>query len=95
MGPYCADVLDPRSWGPTSNRITLEVLRVVLVVGLFIIGVQLPKRYLLEHLQGMLVMVIPTMAFGWVVIASKLPYRSMRRHIFVPHVYHLHDSQSS
>ncbi|KAJ3487410.1 hypothetical protein NLI96_g3569 [Meripilus lineatus] len=69
MGPYCADVLDPRSWGPTSNRITLEVLRVVLVVGLFIIGVQLPKRYLLEHLQGMLVMVIPTMAFGWVVIA--------------------------
>lgn len=71
MGPHCAGVFDPRSWGPLSNTITLEVMRVVLATGLFAIGVELPSGYLAKHAKGLLLMVIPTMAFGWGVVACK------------------------
>jgi NhaP-type Na+/H+ or K+/H+ antiporter len=70
MGPYCADIFDPRSWGSKEHEITLEIMRIVLATGLFAIGVELPKAYLREHIRGLSVMVIPTMAFGWVVVAG-------------------------
>ncbi|KZT10613.1 uncharacterized protein LAESUDRAFT_720955 [Laetiporus sulphureus 93-53] len=70
IGPSCANVFDPRSWGSHSNIITLEVMRIVLATGLFAIGVQLPRSYMADHVKGLLVMVVPTMAFGWVVVAA-------------------------
>lgn len=60
IGPYCAGIFDPRGWGSTpetENRITLEVMRVVLATGLFAIGVELPKAYLAEHVRSLLIMV--------------------------------------
>ncbi|KAL0576454.1 hypothetical protein V5O48_005529 [Marasmius crinis-equi] len=72
MGPYAANIIDPRSWGTSEEKVTLEVTRVVLATGLFIIGVELPKNYLWKHLKGLLVMVVPTMAVGWVIIAGFL-----------------------
>jgi NhaP-type Na+/H+ or K+/H+ antiporter len=71
IGPHCADVFDPRSWGPVSDRITLEIMRVVLATGLFAIGVELPQSYMRDHARGLLVMVVPTMTFGWLVVAGK------------------------
>ncbi|KAL5485192.1 hypothetical protein ACEPAI_7834 [Sanghuangporus weigelae] len=73
IGPHCAGIFDPRAWGSmsdTGNRITLEVMRVVLATGLFAIGVELPKAYLAEHVRSLLIMVVPTMAFGWFVVAG-------------------------
>ncbi|KDQ30284.1 hypothetical protein PLEOSDRAFT_1036575 [Pleurotus ostreatus PC15] len=70
MGPLVANIFDPRSWGTDSNVITLEVMRVVLATGLFAIGIELPQSYLAEHAKGLLVLVIPTMAFGWLVVAG-------------------------
>ncbi|THG95138.1 hypothetical protein EW026_g6462 [Hermanssonia centrifuga] len=70
MGPHCANVFDPRHWGSHTNVITLEVMRVVLATGLFAIGVELPPAYLGHHIKGLLVMIIPTMAFGWVIVAG-------------------------
>ncbi|KAF9269025.1 hypothetical protein L218DRAFT_1072685 [Marasmius fiardii PR-910] len=70
MGPYGANVFNPRSWGPAEEKITLEVTRVVLCVGLFIIGIELPSKYIFKHMKGLLVMVVPTMAIGWVLIAG-------------------------
>jgi sodium/hydrogen antiporter len=46
-------------------------MRIVLVIGLFAIGVQLPKSYMLEHVKGLLIMVVPTMAVGWIIVASE------------------------
>jgi len=69
IGPYVANVFDPRSWGQTT-RITLEVMRIVLATGLFAIGVELPQNYMAKHVKGLLVMVVPTMAFGWVIVAG-------------------------
>ena len=45
-------------------------MRIVLAVGLFYIGVALPPKYLKDHAMGLLVMVVPTMAFGWLVVAG-------------------------
>lgn len=70
VGPYGANVFDPRSWGPYTHAVTLEVTRIVLATGLFAIGVELPKAYMQKHAKGLLVMVVPTMAFGWVVVAG-------------------------
>ena len=70
MGPYCADAFNPRGWAPESGVITLEVMRVVLAVGLFAIGVELPGPYMMEHALGLLVLVVPTMAIGWFIVAG-------------------------
>ena len=70
MGPYFAGVFDPRSWGNKWDVITLEVMRIVLATGLFAIGVELPKSYLVKHAKSLFAMVIPTMAIGWVIVAG-------------------------
>jgi len=70
MGPHVSNVFDPRAWGVHTNTITLEVMRVVLATGLFAIGVELPQSYLADHAKGLVVLVVPTMAFGWLLIAG-------------------------
>lgn len=70
MGPYVANVFDPRAWGGHNNAITIEIMRIVLATGLFAIGVELPKAYMAKHAKGLLFMVVPTMALGWVVVAG-------------------------
>ncbi|KAG1829107.1 Sodium/hydrogen exchanger family-domain-containing protein [Suillus variegatus] len=70
IGPHVANVFTPRTWGPLENTITLEVMRIVLATGLFAVGVELPCAYMKEHAKSLLIMVVPTMAFGWVVVAG-------------------------
>ncbi|KAG1802739.1 Sodium/hydrogen exchanger [Suillus plorans] len=70
IGPFGTNIFAPHSWGPSSNTITLEVMRIVLVIGLFAAGVELPPAYMKRHAKSLLVMVVPTMAFGWVVVAA-------------------------
>jgi NhaP-type Na+/H+ or K+/H+ antiporter len=82
MGPYFAGVFDPRSWGPNSNLITLEVMRVVLATGLFAIGVELPKSYMAHHAKSLLAMVVPTMAIGWVIVAGAYSILKLARCLF-------------
>ncbi|KAJ7443547.1 Sodium/hydrogen exchanger family-domain-containing protein [Mycena latifolia] len=72
VGPHCAGIFDPRSWGTATDAITLEVMRVILATGLFAIGVELPGSYMAQHVKGLLILVVPTMAFGWVVVAGIL-----------------------
>ncbi|KAK0186438.1 Sodium/hydrogen exchanger [Armillaria mellea] len=71
VGPYGWGIFDPHSWG-SSHKVTLEVMRMVLAIGLFAIGVELPRNYMARHAKGLLVMVVPTMAFGWVTVACVL-----------------------
>ncbi|KAH9007959.1 Sodium/hydrogen exchanger family-domain-containing protein [Lactarius deliciosus] len=70
LGPHVLNIFDPRSWTGITDTLTQEVMRIVLAVGLFAIGVELPKRYMAEHAKSLLIMVVPTMAFGWVVSAA-------------------------
>ncbi|ETW80394.1 Na(+)/H(+) antiporter [Heterobasidion irregulare TC 32-1] len=70
IGPYVANIFNPRSWDVETNALTLEVMRIVLATGLFAIGVELPQSYMAKHFKSLLIMVVPTMAFGWLVCAG-------------------------
>ncbi|KAG6909739.1 hypothetical protein DXG01_015727 [Tephrocybe rancida] len=78
MGPHVADAFNPRSWGADTTFLTREVTRIVLVTGLFAIGVELPKSYMAKHAKSLLIMVVPTMAIGWVIVAGG---RYAKRHV--------------
>lgn len=75
-GPSGLNLFTPRSWGSTSdevtNEITLEVMRIVLAIGVFAIGVELPKAYLAIHWKSLALTVVPVMAWGWLISAGKL-----------------------
>jgi NhaP-type Na+/H+ or K+/H+ antiporter len=70
IGPYFLGIFDPRSWTHEPNALTLEVMRIVLATGLFAIGVELPNDYMARRAKSLLVMIIPTMAIGWVIVAG-------------------------
>ncbi|EPQ54422.1 hypothetical protein GLOTRDRAFT_61511 [Gloeophyllum trabeum ATCC 11539] len=74
IGPYGAGVFDPRHWGggseEVSNAITLEFTRVVLAIGVFAIGVELPKAYMAKHWKSLFYLLFPCMTWGWFVSAG-------------------------
>lgn len=67
QGPNCANIFDPRSWGngdrSTTNTITLEFTRVVLAIGVFAIGVELPKAYMRRHWRSLFFLLAPIMTW--------------------------------
>lgn len=73
VGPYCAGIFDPRAWASSdvaSNQVTLEVTRIVLAVGVFAIGVELPKAYVGRHWKSLTFLLVPIMVYGWFVCAA-------------------------
>src|SRR5712672_3698058 len=80
LGPHVLDIFDPRSWTDITDVLTREIMRIVLATGLFAIGVELPKRYMADHARSLLIMVVPTMAFGWFVSAGKWASAVMGSH---------------
>ncbi|KZT25414.1 hypothetical protein NEOLEDRAFT_361131 [Neolentinus lepideus HHB14362 ss-1] len=74
IGPYGAGVFDPRHWGgatdEVTNSITLEFTRVVLAIGVFAIGVELPKAYMARHWKSLFFLLFPCMTWGWFVCAG-------------------------
>ncbi|KIM40055.1 hypothetical protein M413DRAFT_446204, partial [Hebeloma cylindrosporum] len=57
MGPYFAGIFDPRSWGNQSDAITLGIMCIVLATGLFAIGVELPRSYIVKHAKSLLAII--------------------------------------
>lgn len=76
-GPYGANIFDPRSWGngdrATTNTITLEFTRVVLAIGVFAIGAELPKAYMKRHWKSLFFLLAPIMT--WVSLGQWLVVR--------------------
>ena len=73
MGPHIANIFNPRSWvHPPFNvdNITLEVMRITLTTGLFAIGVELPHSNMYDHAKSLLIMIVPTMAIGWLIVSA-------------------------
>ena len=64
-GPYGANFFNPRSWGYGSDTeesidvITIEFTRIVLAVGMFAIGVELPKAYMMKHWKSLFFLLVP------------------------------------
>ncbi|KAJ7359703.1 Sodium/hydrogen exchanger family-domain-containing protein [Mycena albidolilacea] len=74
IGPYGANIFNPRGWASnndeTANIITLELARVVLAIGVFAIGVELPKAYMRRHWRSLFFLLGPVMVWGWFVSAA-------------------------
>lgn len=69
FGPVAANIFDPYTWG-NADYITLEVSRIVIVVQVFAIGVELPKKYFKRHWRGIAIMLLPVMTTSWFVCAG-------------------------
>ena len=69
FGPKAAGIFDPVTWGNT-DYITLEVSRIVIVVQVFAVGVELPKKYFKRHWRGIAVMLLPVMIASWLVCTA-------------------------
>lgn len=72
IGPHGANIFNPHAWGDekTVNTITLELTRVVLAIGVFAIGVELPKQYMKKHWKSIAFLLVPIMTWGWFVSAG-------------------------
>lgn len=66
FGPHAADLINPQSWGST-DIVTIEFSRIVLVVQCFAVGVELPKFYMERHWKSVVFLLIPVMTFGWLI----------------------------
>ena len=64
-GPHGAGIFDPRSWGNpnTESIVTLELTRVVLAIGVFAVGVELPKAYMLKHWKSLVFLLVPVATY--------------------------------
>jgi CPA1 family monovalent cation:H+ antiporter len=64
--PVAAGIFNPLTWGNT-DYITLELSRVIIVVQVFAVGVELPKKYMKRHWKGIFIMLVPVMATSWLI----------------------------
>jgi len=65
-GPYGANIIDPRSWGDSeeaTNNLTLEFTRIVIAIGVFAVGVELPKKYMYRHWRSLFFLLVPVMTW--------------------------------
>ncbi|PHH72295.1 hypothetical protein CDD80_4632 [Ophiocordyceps camponoti-rufipedis] len=68
FGPHAANLINPEKWGNT-DIVTLEFSRIVLVVQCFAVGVELPKFYMERHWRSVVFLLVPVMAFGWLMVS--------------------------
>ena len=45
------------------DTITLEITRIVLAIGVFAIGVELPKQYMKKHWRSLFFLLLPIMTW--------------------------------
>lgn len=68
FGPHVANLINPNSWGST-DIVTIEFSRIVLVVQCFAIGVELPRFYMEKHWKSVVLLLLPVMMFGWLIVS--------------------------
>ncbi|ODQ55191.1 hypothetical protein SAICODRAFT_17588 [Saitoella complicata NRRL Y-17804] len=66
FGPHCLNLFAPETWG-NVDQITLELTRIVLIVQIFAVGVELPKKYMKRHWVSVAILLLPVMTFGWLI----------------------------
>ncbi len=65
VGPHCLKWFVPNEWLGNHDYLTLELSRIVLIVQIFAVAVELPKKYMLRHWFSVFLLLVPVMAFGW------------------------------
>ncbi|CAB69632.1 plasma membrane/prospore membrane sodium ion/proton antiporter Nhe1/Sod2 [Schizosaccharomyces pombe] len=70
FGPHAAKLVDPFSWGDHGDYLTVEICRIVLDVRVFASAIELPGAYFQHNFRSIIVMLLPVMAYGWLVTAG-------------------------
>lgn len=90
-GPYGAGIFDPRGWAnhneDVTNTITLEFTRVVLAIGVFAIGVELPKAYVARHWKSLFFLLFPVMTWVGLMFSKSVRFHLLnqdRGGLFLP-----------
>lgn len=73
VGPRGLNALDPRGWG-WEDHLTQEFTRLILGLQVFVVGLELPRRYLPRHWRSIVLMLGPVMTFGWLICAVFVKY---------------------
>lgn len=69
VGPDCLNWFAPTTWG-NSDYITLELSRIALVVQIFAVAVELPKKYMLRHWVSVFMLLVPVMTAGFLIVGA-------------------------
>lgn len=67
LGPHCLGWFDPISWG-NSDKITLEISRIVLCIQIVAVAVELPRKYMKKHWVSVAIFLLPVMTCGWLIV---------------------------
>lgn len=67
LGPHCLGWFDPVTWGNT-DKITLEISRIVLCIQIVAVAVELPRKYMKKHWVSVAIFLLPVMTCGWLVV---------------------------
>lgn len=73
IGPKGLDVVDPVEWFGEDD-ITEEITRIVVGVQVFVVGLELPRRWLKTRLRSLLMQLGPVMMISYVVTAVLVRY---------------------
>ncbi|OWB75785.1 hypothetical protein B5S31_g5767 [[Candida] boidinii] len=67
IGPHCLNWFNPFTWGNEAS-ITLELSRIVLIIQIFAVAVELPKKYMKKHWLSVFLLLVPVMTVGWLMV---------------------------
>lgn len=67
FGPHCLNWFHPLSWG-NSDKITLEISRIVLCIQIVAVAVELPRKYMKRHWLSVAIFLLPVMTCGWLIV---------------------------
>lgn len=69
VGPDCLNIIDPKRW-IDENSTTEEVTRIVVGFQVFVIGLELPRRWLKVNLRSLMMLLGPVMTMSYIVTAG-------------------------
>ncbi|CAM9017889.1 unnamed protein product [Wickerhamomyces anomalus] len=66
VGPHALNLINPLEW-TNSDYLTQEISRIVLIIQIFAVSVELPKKYMKVNVRSVVVLLLFTMILGWLV----------------------------
>lgn len=66
VGPHALNFVNPLEW-TNPDYLTQEISRVILIVQIFAVSVELPKKYMKVNCVSVVVLLLFTMILGWLV----------------------------
>ncbi|KAJ2010921.1 Na+/H+ antiporter, partial [Coemansia sp. S610] len=74
IGPVALNWMDPSTWSANEYQTTQEFSRYALAIEVMIAGVTLPKKYLWNECQSVLILLLPVMSIMWLTSATVIKF---------------------